>query len=207
MWWGDERYVPRDHPESNAGLAYRTLFNVAAFAGETGGVGGMSVDVESGAEAGLVLDAGKVHPILAEEAIGRNAGPAWAADQYAVEIERLVPHADSVPIFDVILMGVGPDGHTLSLFPGSPGLANDSPLVLAADAPENVEPRLPRVTMAARVLPAAASVIVMSAGASKADVMADVLGSKRDVAKWPAQAARLPNATWLLDEGAAARLG
>ena len=101
MWWGDERYVPRDHPESNAGLAYRTLFAVAAFSGETGGVGGMGADVEAGEEPGLLIDAEKVHPILAEEAIGRGAGPGWAAEQYAAEIARLVPHAAGVPVFDV----------------------------------------------------------------------------------------------------------
>jgi 6-phosphogluconolactonase len=205
MWWGDERYVPRDHPESNAGLAYRTLFALGAFTGESG-VGGAGVDVESGGEAGLLIDANKVHPILTEEAIGHSTNPAWAAELYAAEIARFVPVANGLPVFDVILIGVGPDGHTMSLFPASSGLAHDSPLVLPADAPEHVEPRLPRVSMAARVLPAASNVIVMSAGEGKADVMARVLGREVDVARWPAQAARLPNATWLLDEAAAAGL-
>ena len=206
MWWGDERFVPRDHPESNAGLADRTLFAVAAFSGESG-TGGAGVDVEGGEAAGLVVDADKIHPVPAEEAIAHGAGPAWAADEYAAMIGRLVPEAAGVPVFDVILIGVGPDGHTLSLFPDSPGLANDAPLILPADAPLHVEPRLARVTMAARILPAATSVIVMSAGQNKADVLADVLGRELDPARWPAQVARLPNATWLLDESAAAGLG
>jgi 6-phosphogluconolactonase len=205
-WWGDERFVPRDHPESNAGLAYRTLFAFSAIFGEDGAVGATGVDVEAGDEPGLIVDADKVHPIPAEEAIGRGESPAWAADSYAAEIRRLVPHAADVPVFDVILAGVGPDGHTLSLFPGSSGLAEDSPIVLAVDAPEHVGPRLARVSLAARILPAAPSVIVMSSGAGKAEVMASVLGTERDVTRWPAQAARLPNAVWLLDEAAAARL-
>jgi 6-phosphogluconolactonase len=207
MWWGDERFVPRDHPESNAGLAYRTLFAFSSVFGEDGAVGGTGSDVQTGAAPGLVVDTEKIHPIRAEEAIARGAGPGWAAEEYAAEIARVVPNADGVPVFDLVLTGVGPDGHTMSLFPGSAGLAVDSPLVLAAAAPEHVEPRLPRVSLAGRVLPAASSVIVMSTGAAKAEVMGNVLGPELDVARWPAQAARLPNAIWLLDEAAAAGLG
>jgi 6-phosphogluconolactonase len=206
MWWGDERFVPRDHPESNAGLAFRTLFAIAAFTGESG-AGGSGADVEAGAEAGLVVDAEKVHPIETEEAIANGSGPAWAAQAYVTALERLVPRgAGGIPAFDVILLGVGPDGHTLSIFPGSSGLAEDAPIVLPVDAPEHVEPRLARVTLAARVLPAASRVLVMSAGDTKAEMLAQVLGPERSAARWPAQAAILPNATWLVDEAAAAGL-
>jgi 6-phosphogluconolactonase len=207
MWFGDERFVPRDHPESNAGLADRTLFAFSSFFGEDGGVGGAGVDVESGSEPGLVVDADKVHPMPAEEALARGESPAWAADQYVTEIARYVPEADGVPVFDVILAGIGPDGHTLSLFPNSPGLKDDAPIVLAADAPDHVDPHLARVTLSARVLAAASLVIVMSAGAGKQSVIADVLGPERDVSRWPAQAALLPNAIWLIDESAAGEFG
>ena len=167
----------------------------------------MGVDVEAGDEPGLVVDAEKVHPIATEEAIAHAAGPTLAAQNYAAQIERVVASGpDTFPVFDVILLGVGPDGHTLSLFPGSPGLAPNAPLVMATGAPEHVEPHLARVTVAARLLPAARSLIVIAAGAAKAEVLAKVLGKERDVARWPAQAAILPNATWLLDEAAATEL-
>ena len=207
MWWGDDRFVPRDHPESNAGLAYRLLFAVAAHAGESGSVGADGVDVLAGDAPGLPIDADKVHPIQAEEAIAREAGGERAAQRYAEELGRWLPYApDGAPEFDVFLAGVGPDGHTLSVFPGSPALAPDAPIVMAVPAPTHVEPHLGRVTLSARVLPAAGLVLVMASGAAKSEVIAQVLGDERDIERWPAQAALLANAVWLLDAEAAAGL-
>jgi len=207
MWWGDDRFVPRDHPESNAGLAYRLLFDVGAHAGETGGIGASGVDVLAGDAPGLQIDPEKVHPMLAEEAIAHGAGPEWAAERYTQELARWLPNeAGGVPVFDVFLTGVGPDGHTLSVFPGSSALAPDAPIVMGVPAPTHVEPHLARITLSARVMPAAGVVIVMASGGAKSDLIADVLGGVHDPSRWPAQAAVLPNAVWLLDEAAAAGL-
>ena len=206
LWWGDERFVPRDHPESNAGLAYRLLLAISAHAGESG-TGAEGVDVLAGDVPGLPVDALKVHPMEAEEAIARGADGNWAAQRYAEELERWLPSgAGGVPAFDVLLAGVGPDGHTQSVFPGSPALAADAPLVMAVPAPEHVEPHLARITLSTRFFPAAGLIVVMAAGAGKAEVLGQVLGSERDPARWPAQTAILPNAVWLLDADVAAAL-
>jgi 6-phosphogluconolactonase len=206
FWWGDERFVPLDHPESNAGLAYRLLFAVPAHAGESG-QGGEGVDVLAGDVPGLPIDADRVHPVEVEDTIGVAGTVDLAAQRYADDLERWLPRgAGGVPAFDVFLTGVGPDGHTLSMFRGSPALAPDAPVVLGVPAPAHVEPRLARVTLSARMLAAASEVLVMTAGEAKANVLAQVLGQERDPARWPAQAALLPNAVWLLDEAVAARL-
>lgn len=207
MWWGDDRFVPRDHPESNTGLAYRLLFAVSAHAGESGGTGAEGVDVLAGDAPGLRIDVDKVHPMESEEAIARGEPGTWAAQRYVEDLERWLPNgAGGVPAFDVFLAGVGPDGHILSVFPGSPALADDAPVVMGIPAPEHVEPHLARITLATRVLPAAGTVIVMASGAAKADVIATVLGDERDPERWPSQTAFLDNAVWLVDAAAASGL-
>lgn len=207
MWWGDDRFVPRDHPESNAGLCYRLLFALSAHAGESGAGGAEAVDVLAGEAPGLGIDPDKVHPMEAEEAIARAADGAWAAQRYVEELERWLPNGTGgAPSFDVLLAGIGPDGHMFSVFPGSPALADSAPIVMAVPAPTHVEPHLARITLATRVLGAAGSVIVMASGAGKADVIATVLGDERDPQRWPSQAALLPNAVWLLDADAASGL-
>jgi 6-phosphogluconolactonase len=207
LWWGDERYVPTDHPESNAGLAYRVLLASAAWAGESG-TGAAGEDVEAGAIPALPVPVDNVHPIDTEDAIGRGGGAEWAAARYAEQLAQYLPAGPGgVPAFDVFLTGVGPDGHTLSVFPNSPALADDAPLVMAIPAPDHVEPHLARVTLSPKFLNGAAQLIVMCTGEAKADVIAQILGKDRDVARWPAQAAIVPNAVWLLDEAAAAKLG
>jgi 6-phosphogluconolactonase len=207
FWWGDDRFVPRDHPESNGGMAYRTLFNVDAFTGESG-EGSSGADVEAGELPGLLIDADKVHPMPCEEAIAHAEGPDWAASAYARLVSQLVPLSiTGQPSFDLFLLGMGSDGHTLSVFPGSPGLDPDAPLCLGVPAPTHIEPYLRRVTFSTRVLPAAKNVLMFLSGSYKAEVVSHVLGPEIDPSRWPAQAARLPNAVWLLDEGAASLLG
>ena len=206
FWWGDDRFVPRDHPESNAGMAYSILFGIGAFSGESG-TGADGVDIEAGVVPGLLVDIEKVHPMDAEGAIAASAGPDWAAAAYANEIASFMPTGqDGVPVFDVFLAGVGPDGHCLSVFPASPALEPGAPLVMGIPAPTHVEPHLPRVTLVPRVMNAAGVVLMVVTGESKADVMATVLGAERDPSRWPAQTAILDNAVWLLDEAAAAKL-
>ena len=206
FWWGDDRFVPRDHPESNAGMASRLLFGAPAFSGESG-TGAEGPDVPLGDFPALIIDANKVHPIDNEGAIAAGAGPEWAAAAYANEIASLTPTGEGgVPLFDVFLAGVGPDGHCLSVFPNSPALATDAPLVMGIPAPTHVEPHLPRVTLVPRVMDAAGVVIMVVIGDNKADIMATVLGGERDPARWPAQTAILDNAVWILDEGAARSL-
>jgi len=207
FWWGDDRFVPRDHPESNAGAVYRLLFDVSAFFGEDSGTGASGADVEAGDFPGLRIDADKVHPMNTEGAIAAAAGPDWAATAYETELAQYARHGiDGLPIFDVFLAGMGPDGHALSVFPGSPALAADAPLVMGIPAPTHVEPYLPRVTLVPRVMPVAGTVLMIITGDSKADVVADVLESERDPSRLPAQTAILDNSVWILDEGAASKL-
>jgi len=206
LWWGDDRFVPIDHPQSNAGVAYELLLDLSEKAGISG-AGGQYDDVAAGDVPGIDIDAENVHPINVDETLSDDEPVDLAAELYLREINRYMPLAKGgVPVFDVILLGIGSDGHTLSLFPNSPGLALDAPIVLGVPAPEHVEPHIARVTLAARVLPAAHEVIVMSAGQDKASVFGQVLGEDRDVARWPAQAALLPNAVWVLDRSAAAEV-
>ena len=190
LWWGDERFVPSDHPDSNAGLAYAQLLG-----------GGDEGDLA------LLINLENVHPVPVEEALSDDDPVALAAQRYAEELTRNVLLArGGVPRFDVLLSGLGVDGHVLSIFPGSPALADEAPIVLAIPAPEHVEPHIARITLSARSIAEAGTVIVMATGAGKADIVASVLGSERDVSRWPAQSALSANAVWLLDQAAAAQL-
>jgi len=206
LWWGDERFVPIDHPQSNAGVAYSALLAVSEIAGISGD-GGQYDDVAAGDIPGVLINPQNVHPVEIDEVLSDDQPVELAAQLYEREINRHLPLArGGVPVFDVILAGVGPDAHIFSLFPGSPGLALDAPIALGVPAPEHVEPHIARVTLSARVLPAAHLVLVMATGEGKADVLAQVMGDDRDVARWPAQAALGANAVWVVDRAAAAHL-
>jgi 6-phosphogluconolactonase len=205
IWFGDDRYVPRDHPLSNALLVDQALLDAAAFSGQSGS-GASGIDVETGLDAGVPLPADQVHAFPCTAAIGERLGAEWCASTYADEIRAAVePGADGWPAFDLVIVGVGPDGHVLSVFPGSPALTS-AELGLAIPAPSHVEPHIPRVTLNPAILGAARELLVVVQGAAKADVLADVLGPVRDPARWPAQLARRAGATWLIDASAAARL-
>ncbi|MEA2676858.1 MAG: 6-phosphogluconolactonase [Chloroflexota bacterium] len=189
LWWGDERFVPSDHPESNAGLVYAEL------------LGGGEDDMDA-----IPINPENVHPVPVEEALSDDDPVALAAQRYGEELTRHILLArGGVPRFDVLLSGLGPDGHVMSIFPNSPALADDAPIAMAIAAPDHVEPHIARVTLSARSIAEAGVVVVMATGAGKADIVASVLGDEHDVNRWPAQLTVSPNAVWLLDQAAAAQ--
>jgi 6-phosphogluconolactonase len=98
---------------------------------------------------------------------------------------------------------MGPDGHVLSVFPGSAALAVDGPAALAIPAPTHIGPSVPRVTLHPAVIGAARSVLLMVGGAAKATVLAEVLEGDPTIETYPARLARIDTATWLLDPGSA----
>lgn len=206
VWFADDRYVPRDHPLSNVRLVDDILLRVGASSGQSGS-GESGIDVALGRETGVLLPAGNIHPFPCTEAIGDERGPEWCAERYAEEVARAVATDGGSlwPAFDLVLLGVGRDGHILSVFPGSP-VFDSTALGLAIPAPTHIEPHVPRVTLNPAILDVARSVIVVVHGDAKADALARVFGPERDERRWPAKRARRAGATWILDEAAAAAL-
>jgi len=186
VWWGDDRFVPRDDPLSNIRpLDHELLprrWNVP-------------------------LPPENVHPMPMDEAIAAGAGPDWVAEAYAAALRSAgVPVApNGFPALDVVLLGIGGDGHLLSVFPGSP-LLDSTPWASPVEAPSHIEPHVARVSLHPGIIEAAGRVIVVATGTGKAAILAEVLGSETDVRRWPAQLARRANSTWLLDRDAAAQL-
>jgi 6-phosphogluconolactonase len=206
LWWGDERYVPTNHPDSNAGLVFDRLLAIGARSGQSG-EGASSTDVLAGRAPGLPIPAANVHPIPVDLAIARGSeGAAWAADEYARQLQGELPAgAEGIPAFDVLLLGVGPDGHILSVFPESRASDPAGPLVRTVPAPTHIGPHLGRITLDPRILDAARQIVVMVTGDAKAEMLRKVLGAGDEPPALPARLAIRDNAVWLLD-AAAARL-
>jgi 6-phosphogluconolactonase len=181
LWVGDERFVRRLDPLSNMGAAERTLI----------------------ADGGLPIPPDQVHGWPTDEALDAGQGPGLAARWQAERCAGLVPGwASGGPVFDVVIVGIGSDGHLLSIFPGSRAL-DDPALTLAIPAPTHIEPHVERLTFGPAMLHGARVLLAPAFGAVKAPVLADIFGPTRDVTRWPAQLARRRGAVWLLDEAAA----
>jgi 6-phosphogluconolactonase len=186
-WWGDDRLVDPTDPRSNVRAALETILALRD---------------------GLGLEPSRVHAFPIEEARAAGLGPDWVAATYAARLaERLPADPAGDPIFDLILLGMGSDGHILSAFAGSPALDPTAPIVLSVPAPTHIEPHVPRVTLHTRLVTVASAVIVMCPGAAKADRVAEVLAGPLNPDRLPAQLALGPNATWILDSAAAEGLG
>lgn len=172
VFWGDERSVPPDSAESNYRMARETLL---------------------------------IHVPIPVEQIHRIEGevdPEEAATRYEQELTDffgLLPGES--PEFDLILLGIGADGHTASLFPATVALSEDDRLVVAnpVDTLGTV-----RITLTIPVLTEAANVMVMVAGADKAAAVWRALEGPYEPIQTPAQVLRTATGTvtWLLDQAA-----
>jgi len=182
IWWGDERYVPADSPDRNDVPAMELLFD--------------RIDV----------DPAKLHRMPPADA-GFGDDAESAAESYAAELARAVPGgADSaVPPFDVVLLGVGPDGHCASLFPGHPGTrVVDTSVIAVRDSPK---PPPTRLSLTFAALDAAKEVWFVASGEAKAEAVARALSGTVDRTDVPSAGPRGRHRTlWLLDRAAAAEL-
>jgi 6-phosphogluconolactonase len=195
-WWGDDRFVPSDHPLSNV----RPFDDVLLQGG-----GWESVHSDDRRER-VRIPVENVHPFRTGEAIGAGEDAEGCARDLAADLRGAgLPEADGWPAFDLMLLGVGPDGHILSVFPGSAAF-DARGLAVAVPAPTHIEPHVPRVTLNPAVVGVARRIIVVANGTSKADAIGHVFGDPIDPRRWPAQLARREGATWILDEAAAANL-
>jgi 6-phosphogluconolactonase len=175
FFWGDERHVPPDHPESNYRMANEALLSKVPVRPEN------------------------IFRIHAEE---KDAGA--AALQYEQTLKdffHLSP--GEFPRFDLIFLGVGPDGHTASLFPGTAALNETQRLVVANWVPKF---KTDRITFTLPVLNAAAFVMFLLSGADKASTLHEVL--ENSSADLPSQNVRPANGKliWLVDGPAASDL-
>ena len=176
LFFGDERHVPPTDPESNYRMVNESLLTKIAIPAEN------------------------VFRVGAE-----NPDPAAAASEYEAQLRRFFElKSGEFPRFDLILLGLGPDGHTASLFPDSPALNEESRLVVANwVAKFNAH----RITFTFPVLNRAAEVMFLASGADKADMVRQVLEGK-NTPPLPSQRVQPSDGKllWMLDEAAAAKL-
>jgi 6-phosphogluconolactonase len=177
FFWGDERFAPPDDPESNYRMARETLLLKAPITSD------------------------QVHRVPTE-----RGDPAMVAELYEADIRRdmnVLP--GQLPRFDLILLGMGPDGHCASLFPHTDALRVRDRLVTA-----NYVPKLDanRITLTVPVINNAAAVVFLVAGADKADALAAVLEGSHDPETYPSQLIAPEHGVlhWLVDRAAAAKL-
>ncbi|MDX2285026.1 MAG: 6-phosphogluconolactonase [Bacteroidia bacterium] len=175
LWWGDERCVPPSHPESNYGVADALLIRH------------------------VPLPAANVHRILGE------AEPQDEARRYASELAAWLPSERGYPVFDLILLGMGADGHTASIFPHQMELLHAAPACAVGTHPESGQLR---VTFTGPLLNNAREAAFLVTGASKADKVAAILGHAPAAQAYPAAHIQPAGGTvaWWLDAEAAARL-
>lgn len=201
-WWGDDRYVPYDHPDSNVKPLVEVLLGPS---GVDTGQTTWGVVPEPYEAHGVPIPPANLHRWPVAAAIADGTGPASAAAGYAAELVAAVPLDEAgTPILDLVLLGVGPDGHILSVFPGSAAWDAAGPCA-AVPAPTHLGPHVERVTLHPRLVAAARAVLVVTAGAGKAANLGRAWTGD-DARELPVRAARLATATWILDEAAAAGL-
>lgn len=174
FFWGDERMVPPDHEDSNYGVANRALLRQ------------------------LRLPPDHIHRIR-----GEAEDPDEAAAEYEKELRQAfrLKGEGELPRFDLVLLGMGTDGHVASLFPGNPALWENRKLVTSAYLPK---PGIHRITLTCPVINNAACIVFMVAGEEKAEILQRALEGPHEPQLLPAQLIRPQEGEvlWYIDSAA-----
>lgn len=175
IFWSDERNVPPNNSESNYLMAQQVLLSK------------------------IPIPAEQVHRMPSEQE-DRDA----ASLAYTIEMKNTFG-TDDIPIFNLIQLGMGPEGHTASLFPHQPSLHEQQRLIMPVSVPK---PPPPRLTFTPRLLNGAEHILFLVTGAEKADAVQAVLEGDYQPDEYPAQIVQPTKGevTWMLDTAAAAKL-
>ena len=173
FFWGDERHVPPDHLDSNYRMAYEAMLSK------------------------VTVPAAHIHRVAAEKDAQQ------AADEYEATLRTSFSlAAATLPRFDLILLGMGPDGHTASLFPGTAAVHESTRLVVA---PWVEKLNTFRITLTPAVLCNAAHVVFAAGGADKAEMLQQVLYGPYQPDLYPSQVVKPTHGrlVWLVDKAVA----
>lgn len=167
IFWGDERYVPADHPDSNQRMARLAWLDK------------------------VPIPPTNIHPMPTDD-----ADPAIAAQKHEAELQTFFnTKAAEFPAFDVILLGIGDDAHTASLFPHTPALQVCDRLITVGNKDGN-----PRITFTVPLINTAQTVIFMVAGANKYNALTQIFADQADENTYPARLIQPQGELWWLLE-------
>lgn len=175
VFWGDERYVPAEHPDSNQGMARQAWLN--------------KVDIP----------AANIHPMPTT-----GSSPSADAAQHETELQDFFGTSPGTfPAFDVILLGIGDDAHTASLFPHTDALQVQDKLVTVGNKDGQ-----PRITFTVPLINQANCVIFIVAGSSKRPALAQIFAQEADPMHYPSRLIQPQGELWwLLEKEAGQELG
>jgi 6-phosphogluconolactonase len=171
LFWGDERCVPPDNIESNYGMTQSKLLSR------------------------IKIPSGNIHRIRGEE------DPAMEAGRYSEELSAHTLKRDSLPLFDLVLLGLGEDGHTASIFPGQMELMESDKICAVAIHPVTKQKR---ITITGRVINNAEQVVFLVTGKKKEEIVEKIVKHKPSAKNFPASyiIPAYGRLSWFLDRDA-----
>ena len=167
FYWGDERCVPPSDEQSNYRMTKEILFQ------------------------NVKIPLSNIHRVLGEDS------PQKEADRYGKKVEWNLELKNSCPIFDIIILGMGSDGHTASIFPHQMGLLKSTNTCEVATHPESGQQR---ITLTGNVINAAKQIHFLVTGESKEPVIQEIFARSGNWKTYPAS--YIKNATWWMDKAA-----
>jgi 6-phosphogluconolactonase len=175
FFWGDERCVPPDDAQSNYGMTNENLFIP------------------------LKIEQKNIHRIRGEKS------PFVESSRYGEELMHYVPKNFGFPRFDFVILGLGEDGHTASIFPDQLHLLISGRLCEVATHPESGQKR---ITLTATVLNNAENIAFLATGEAKAEKISEIINQKKDFQHYPASHIRPIDGTlqWFIDKEAAKQI-